>query len=409
MSVPHGYLYVNVANEWPTFQRTDIEISPAGALQLAKDATQFRPRGVFRGGPFEVLPEGTPWYRLRVLGGPNPEGTHVQLFTFTAQAGDAPFDPAADNPFADTGWREAPRDALDILILNPPPVSADPDRPPAPPRFLWVGGILRSDGSASPELQQIRVDYGRATWLDFLPPIYGDKRGSRDFLERFLSLEESVLGGLEAAITDLPLLFDPAAAPGSGFSSWLRWLGSWLAFDFQERWSEAQARGFLAEAFELYGKRGTLEGLRRYLKVYAGVEALIEEPGINTVLAPAQAQGAVAGTSATLGRSHLSRGDDFGASLFEDVAHDFCVQVYCAELTRPGSLEDVRTLLDREKPAHTRYCLSVIEPRMRVGVQGRIGIDAIVGGRGPFAQIGIPLDTGRLVAHAEPCQKEART
>jgi hypothetical protein len=37
-------------------------------------------------------------------------------------------------------------------------------------------------------------------------------------------------------------------------------------------------------------------------------------------------------------------------------------------------------VLDREKPAHTTYHLCVIEPRMRVGLQSIVGVDAIVGG-----------------------------
>ena len=131
--------------------------------------------------------------------------------------------------------------------------------------------------------------------------------------------------------------------------------------------------------------------------------------GFTTMLAPAHPQGAVVGTSATLGQSHLTRGDDFGAVLFEDVAHRFCVQVYCAELTRPGALADVQAVIEREKPAHTTYHLCVIEPHMRVGVQARVGIDAIVAEAPPAAQTGMVLGMGRLAAEAEPCETEEET
>jgi hypothetical protein len=127
------------------------------------------------------------------------------------------------------------------------------------------------------------------------------------------------------------------------------------------------------------------------------------------MLAPAHPQGAVVGTSATLGQSHLTRGEDFGAVLFEDVAHRFCVRVYCAELTRPGAFEDAQAVIEREKPAHTTYHLCVIEPRMRVGVQATVGIDAIVAQGPPAAQTGMVLGMGTLAAEAEPCEtKEAR-
>jgi phage tail-like protein len=281
--------------------------------------------------------------------------------------------------------------------------------------------MLRSDGQDSPGIQQIRVDYGRDTYLSFLPAIYGKNMSRREFLERFLSLHESVLGGLEGVIADLPRLFDPFAAPDGESPSWLSWLAGWLAFDLNEAWSEAETRQFLAQAFQLYGKRGTVEGLRRFLKIYAGVEARIEEPGLRTalwslgetstlgfttMLAPAHLQGAVVGASATLGQSHLTRDDDLGAVLFEDVAHQFCVQVYCAELIRPGALADVQAVLERERPAHTTYHLCVIEPRMRVGVQARVGIDAIVAQGPPAAQTGMVLGIGTLAAAAEPCTTE---
>jgi hypothetical protein len=196
-------------------------------------------------------------------------------------------------------------------------------------------------------------------------------------------------------------------------------LAGWLAFDLNERWEEAQTRAYLAQAFDLYGQRGTVAGLRRALKIYAGVAAHVYEPaqqtslwtlgenstlGFTTMLAPAEAQGAVLDTSATLDRSHVTRGEAFGAPLFEDLAHRFCVQVYSADLASPDALEDVRATIEREKPAHTAYHLCLIEPRMRVGVQARVGIDAIVAAGPPPAEVGLRLGGGAL-KRAQPAPR----
>ena len=43
-------------------------------------------------------------------------------------------------------------------------------------------------------------------------------------------------------------------------------------------------------------------------------------------------------------------------------------------------LPRIRTLVDQEKPAHTVYQLCIVEPRMRVGYQCRLGIDTVVSG-----------------------------
>ena len=50
--------------------------------------------------------------------------------------------------------------------------------------------------------------------------------------------------------------------------------------------------------------------------------------GVSTVLAPAQPDGAVVGSTAIMDRSHLTNGADFGAPLFDDVAYRFTVSGY---------------------------------------------------------------------------------
>jgi phage tail-like protein len=405
MTGSSGFLHVNEANEWPRFTLHDLEITAAGSLRLSALAGgDLSRRGVFLGGPFETPTGSNAWYRLHVMADAIPDGTYVELFTATRESGNPPYDPAGDAPFLDAGWKPVPRNSLDALVLN------------APARHLWIGGILRGDGFRSPAVHQMRIEYGRATWLEFLPAIYRHEDTGRDLLERFLSLHASLLEALENRIDLLPGLFDPHAAPHGELPSSLAWLGSWLAFDLSEAWSEADTRNYLARAFELYGQRGTVEGLRRHLEIYAGVHARIEEPashgrmwslgenaplGISTRLAPAHAQGAVIGTTATLGQSHVTAGEDFGAALFEDVAHRFCVHVYGAELRSPGALENVRTVVEREKPAHTRFHLRVIEPRMRVGVQASIGVDTIIAAGPPAMQVGMRLH-GAVLARPEP-------
>ena len=403
-----GFLHLNIAGQWPsfTFSPADLSIGSDGALRLVATSGGFVPRGVLLGGPFEV-PGVTQWFRV-VAQAAIPLDTHVQFFTYTSNGVAPPFDPLSDSPFTDSGWREAPRDELDILILNPPASQ------------LWIGGLVRSEGTATPALYQARIESGRDTYLKYLPPLYAENETARDFLERLLALDESVLGGVEREITDLTTLFDPAAAPASDFPSWLSWLSSWLAFDLNERWAEPDTRRYIAEAFKLYSKRGTIEGLRRYLKIYAGVEAHITEPGRNaalwslgesstlgftTRLAPGPLGGAVLDSTAALDGSHLDGEQLRGAALFDDVAHKFCVNIYCADLSRPGAFADARAVLDREKPAHTVYHLCAIQPRMRVGAQALVGINAIVG-QAPGAQLGIALDTGVLFDAAAPCKEE---
>lgn len=404
VSAELGFLHLHRGNTWPGFHLRGLNAD--GPLCLEDMAPEA---GLFVAGPFDISDRSTLWYRLRVHAEPLPDGGHIQLFTYTSDIDDQDLDLHAEEPFDRIGWRALPRNALDALIPN------------KPARYLWVGGVLGRGDARSPRVSQIRVDYGRDGYLNHLPAVYSRDPARADFLDRHLALDESVLGGLRDEIGDLPQLFDPLAAPGGNFPSWLSWLAGWQAFELSELWREEETRQYLREASDLHGKRGTLEGLRRYLKLYAGVEALIEEPalhthlwtlgetstlGFTTMLAPAHPQGAVVGSTATLDQSHLARGGTFGEALFDDLAHHFCVYVYCAELTRPGALDDVRAVLDREKPAHVTYELCVIEPRARVGHQARVGIDAIVAEGPPAARLGSPLGTGVLAAEQQPCPEE---
>ena len=98
------------------------------------------------------------------------------------------------------------------------------------------------------------------------------------------------------------------------------------------------------------------------------------------MLAPAQPQGAVVGTSSDLDQSHLITNDDFGSPLFTDVAYRFIVNVYRGQIMCESMLPRIRAVLDQEKPAHTAYELCIIEPRFRVGFQSRVGVDTVVAG-----------------------------
>jgi phage tail-like protein len=445
---------------------------PQEMVRLAREKA-FLLKGSFVAGPFNSEDRPVQWHRLRAEATPLPEGTHVQFFATTSDKELEKdefvaryYDPSAENPFDSHVWTSVPRDVFDAIIpskrFEMPEPTPTPTPSPAPtpaplasirhtdddedfkfPRdkakYLWLGGLFLGNETVSPTIHQIRVDYNQDTYLRYLPPIYAKDAISRDFLERFLSLFESILGGVEGHIHRLPELFDPYAAP----ACFLPWLASWVALDLDEEWDEQKKRDAIARAFQLQCLRGTVKGMRKYLKLYANVDAVIEEPilyaslwclpvkaptakekktkpecwftcslpsrqggetegqenlstsndfwlqtegsilGYSSMLAPAHAQGAVVGTTSTLDQSHLIEDRDFGAPLFEDLAHFFYVLVYWNQLQCQSDLDKARTVIEREKPAHTDYHLCVIEPKMRVGFQSRVGVDTIVADEPP--------------------------
>jgi len=384
------------------------------AVRRAAGLPSYVECGTFLAGPFEAASEPTRWQRLAVDADELAPGAHVRFFTLTSDTLDgkagnvpAPPSPCGSPPAADVvppdalapaargRWRAAPWDATDLLALNEPAT------------YLWIAGVLDGDGTVTPTLRQIRLQHDEEGWLRYLPAIYSRDATSRVFLERALALFEGLLDEQDTLIDDLPLLFDPWAAPDTApRPAWLDWLAGWVDASIGEAWEGAVRRRVVADAFQAHATRGSKASLRALVALHTGATARITELapatgpwalggefglGFDTALAPAAPDGAVLGSTAVVERSRLTPPEDFGVPAFADVAHRFAVHVYAAQLSSPDTLEQVRRVLDREKPAHTTYELCVIEPRMRVGAQAVLGVDSIVGGPPPAR----PLDQSR--------------
>jgi hypothetical protein len=114
----------------------------------------------------------------------------------------------------------------------------------------------------------------------------------------------------------------------------------------------------------------------------AAADADIAAHGLDfgTMLAAVQPQGAVLGTTAVVDGAQLLARDEEGMGLFSNLADRFTALVYPGARHSVERLDEIRAVIDREKPAGTVYDLCVLEPTLRVGYQARIGIDTIVAG-----------------------------
>jgi phage tail-like protein len=375
-----------------------------GSIRQALEQPAYVPCGTFLAGPFDAATEPTLWQRLH-LDLDLPEGAHLKLWTLTSNQPDDPGMPV-DCTGAVTGsivessatdvatvrnlpaefgeWRALPWDASDGMILNQP----------AP--YLWIAGLLVGNGLSTPMLRQMRLVHDDEGWLRHLPAFYSRDEISREFLQRALGLFETLFDRERALVDDLPLLFDPWAAPDREGAAWLEWLADWVGTELDESWDGTRRRETVARAFQANGGRGTPQSLRRLVELYVGARIQIDEvaagPGLwglgtpgsglgfDTALAPAPAGGAVLGSSAIVNHSTLEPDDARGRPAFEIGAHCFTARVYAADAGSASALDRVRQVLDREKPAHTAYHLCRIEPAMRVGLQAMVGIDTIVAG-----------------------------
>lgn len=137
--------------------------------------------------------------------------------------------------------------------------AAPPPRPPDPPE----GGLVPYDDAFG-------LPQDASCYLQHLPPIYR----SDPFLGRFLLAFEGVLAPIEQTVNNMDLYLSPRTAPVFFLDQLARWLG--MALD--EKWPPAKRRTVLAEAAELYRRRGTRRGLSRYIEIYADIAPEIIEP-----------------------------------------------------------------------------------------------------------------------------------
>jgi phage tail-like protein len=400
---------------------TAVGIGPAGELYIHTGAPvapsvlagtgAYRTHGVAWGGPFaNPSIERQPWHLLRAALTPSGPGAHFQLYLSTRQT-QPPVDLAADDPFSDPGWQspQVAPDAAETLFAGE---SLD---------TVWVGVQMRGEGLATPVLSQIRIDFAHPTPLRYLPAIYRDDDASRQFLARWLTLFESGFDSEHELVEGLAALFDPAAAD----PRFLPWLAGWLALELPGTWPTGRQRQAIADAFSSYASRGTAADLIQALHSELGLTALVEEPivqsgwwalpdddpspaqaelsvlGVSTVAAVAEPQGAVLGTTAVLDGSTLSPQEEYARALFADVAHQFTVRLYRGAAFSDQALSDASAVVAGHAPAHAAYHVCVVDPCLRVGVQARVGIDAIVG---DLAAADIALDaaaSGGLVLGGE--------
>jgi phage tail-like protein len=328
------------------------------------------------------------WHRLVLdFSMPLPTGTSLSISTYTAEEElTAEKIQGLEKSTWQTGqvwrkedWQIGQGNKKDCLILSPSG------------RYLWLKIELKGNGVDTPVLQRLKIYYPRQSYLQYLPAIYQADPVSKDFLDRFLSIFETIFSSIEDKIDRMPRYLDP-----DGVSpDFLPWLASWLDIAFDPNWTLETRRQLLRKAPELYRQRGTLNGLKQLLKLALGVDAqILEHFQLRRWIFLTQ-QSDLGGRSQLWGNSIVqrlqldenSRIGDFaligtGDPLrdpFHVYAHKFSVFVPADQCHSELVERRLRDLLDREKPAHTEYTLCKVEPRFRVGVQSTVGLDTQVG------------------------------
>jgi len=219
-----------------------------------------------------LLDSGIPrcrWHRVRV-DADVPAGTHLAIAVATSEQvtpsqGDAARDPgwsafpAGPPHFLD--WTSGPAGSLDFLIAQPVG------------RYLFVRLRFTGNGTDTPVVRRVRIDFPRVTSLEHIPAVYRENAKAEDFTERFLALFDASVAGVDRVIERYPALLDAQGVP----EQLLPWLASFFDIGFDSTWDAEKRRAILQHAPELYRRRGTIGGLQLALKLIFGVSPAIDE------------------------------------------------------------------------------------------------------------------------------------
>jgi Phage tail protein (Tail_P2_I) len=174
------------------------------------------------------------------------------------------------------------------------------------------------------------------------------------------------------------------------------WLAAWLALPLDAEMKPEKKRALLKTAFQRYLVRGTVGGLEQVIQDYADVPfaRVLEHFRLrNWPLLSLEAgldQGArlwsenlyrrlQVGTNSRIGSFQLTNTPEPAMEPFDFSANRFSVLFPADPYTVDTTKAKVQRVVDREKPAYAQAILCPIFPRLRIGIQATLGVDAVVG------------------------------
>jgi len=381
--------------------------------------------GSWLAAPLDSKIDNCQWHRVVVSLLDLPPGATVTVYTTTSNTPTLPATIAALQLYAwdfagtVTGKSLPPKARSKTKATQALTAAATACPPPAPAvatpedffvqslpgEFLWLRLDLSSDGYGTPAVGNIRVHYPRISYLQHLPAVFSSNAESTHFLEQFLSAFQTAWDAIDGRISRMRALFDPKAVP----DKFLDYLAGWLSLPNVPAGDRALLRDLVEAAPAATGERGTVAALRAllgaYLQSFTGIaptgqgpfpmilegfrerqRLMLSRPGLSDLGSAAAMWGAE-----VVGRLQLGKYSQEGQAKlvsagnpqwdeYNEYAHRFRVVVPAAWVRTAANEQSLRTILDSEKPAHTRYDLCLVEPRFRIGVQSTVGVDAMIAG-----------------------------
>ncbi|MCH5341014.1 MAG: hypothetical protein J1E01_06085 [Acetatifactor sp.] len=222
-------------------------------------------------------------------------------------------------------------------------------------RYLWFLLEVYPQEPGQTEIGDFMVYFPAESWTAHLPEIYRSEMGNDSFLDRFLSIYQSIYDDISWQIREFANCLDPwVAGP-----ELLHWLTSWLDVEEPYMWTEGQLRYLLAHAMEFFEARGTGKGIEMFVELYTGETPFVIE------------WQEWEGTTDFPGR--------LLKSLYEDDPYSVTVLVREECIPTYKDHQALLRLLEQIKPVQMDIHLVVLEPYIFVDGYSYLGVNSVLG------------------------------
>ena len=309
--------------------------------------------------PLDSLDKETKWHKI-VMDQKIFSDTFSQVHYFCTDA--------EHIPEHEDDWIKAPLNQNDFLLLNNKDEFLKG-------RFLYIKLLLSTnDIYSSPEFRSMKVYFGNNSYLDYLPAIYRENEASREFLEKFLSIFQTMMDNTYQKIFSFSKYLDSQVTS----KEFLSWLASWLSISADQNWSNEGTRTLIERAPDLFKKRGTVDGIKEIILLYLNSKNSGKKPNstigdqVNTNTNPC-------------GEGYHSRFTQL--RYYNDVKivenNDNRYRYFFDVLLNPMLVDEddervIRQIIEKEKPAHTIGNVRRLDTWFNLDRNTMLGINTIL-------------------------------
>ncbi|MFZ5352356.1 MAG: phage tail protein [Bacillota bacterium] len=221
-------------------------------------------------------------------------------------------------------------------------------------RYLWLKIEFSGSKENTPLLNRIRIYNPRISYLRYLPLVYQENNESRDFLERYLSIFETLFSAVNEEIVNISRYFDVDYVSGS----FLKWLAGWVEIAAGDEWEDDKLRELIKNAVDIYKRRGTAGSLEKIIEIFTGekpiiiesfmLDKMIKEPDIREMF----------------------------SKLYGMENNSFCVLIRSQAIKGVKQQAEIERIIDREKPAFTEAKLIILPSHVRLDMHSYLGLNS---------------------------------